>query len=243
VMTTSNPPRYRWPKSRPQLSAEQVRVMEDWYAFFLGGAKWDKFSAIERFNQEYPLRSMVNHCRTLEIGPGNGSHLEFEDLDRHDEYVGIELRPNLSAEIERKYPKVRVIVGDCQRRIDAPDDHFDRAVAIHVLEHLDDLPSGLRELNRVLKPTGRLSIVIPCEGGLGYRLGRAVTTKRMFEKRYKMPYEWMIRYDHINSAREILAELKRHFRVVHNHYYPLRVPLVDANLVIGMTLSPIKDGR
>lgn len=236
-------PRGRWPKTRPTLSPEQVRVMEDWYAFFLGGAKMAKFSAIEQFNQEYPLRSVVDHCRTLEIGPGNGSHLEFEDLDRHDEYVGIELRPNLSAEIERKYPKVKVVVGDCQDRIDAPDDHFDRVVAIHVLEHLSDLPRALDELRRVLKPTGQLTIVIPCEGGLGYRLGRAVTTKRMFEKRYDMPYEWMINYDHVNTAREILGELKRKFTVTHQHYYPLRVPLVDGNLVIGMTLTPIKDKR
>ena len=79
--------------------------------------------------------------------------------------------------------------------------------------------------------------MIPCEGGRLYSLGRRFTTKRMFEKRYKTPYEWMIRQEHCNTAREVLAELDRHFRVRTRRFFPLRVPAVDLNLVIGLELS------
>jgi ubiquinone/menaquinone biosynthesis C-methylase UbiE len=64
-----------------------------------------------------------------------------------------------------------VIVGDCEDRIDVPEQFFDRIIAIHVLEHLTNLPKALDELVRVLAPGGRLSVVIPCEGGLLYFLG------------------------------------------------------------------------
>ncbi len=59
----------------------------------------------------------------------------------------------------------------------------------------------------------------------------------MFEKRYKKPYEWMIRQEHCNTAREVLTELDRHFHVRTRTFFPLRVPAVDLNLVIGLELS------
>jgi hypothetical protein len=48
----------------------------------------------------------------------------------------------------------------------------------------------------------------------------------------------MIRQDHCNTAREVLAELDRHFQVRTRRFFPLRVPAVDLNLVIGLELTP-----
>lgn len=53
-----------------------------------------------------------------------------------------------------------------QRQLPLAPASFDRALAIHVLEHLPDLPSAVAELRRVLGPSGRLVPVIPYEGGL-----------------------------------------------------------------------------
>jgi SAM-dependent methyltransferase len=213
--------------------------MDDWYVQWLGEGLPGSFGRIDRFNHAYPLRSASPGARTLEIGPGNGSHLHFENLAEQQEYVALELRESLSREIGADHQNVRVVVGDCQRTLAFPDGHFDRVLAIHVLEHLDNLPAALREIRRVLKPRGLFSVVIPCEGGIGYSLGRRFTSQRMFEKRYSMPYGWMIRYEHINQAREVLRELRSGFRVVHRTFFPLRIPSVDANLIIGITLQPV----
>jgi len=226
-----------WPKTRPELTPEQEAVMEDWYGHFLANVLPDSFGWIERFNHTYALRSSLEGSRTLEVGPGNGSHLSYEDLPRQEEYVALELRESLSSTITDQYPNVRIVVGDCQATLDFPDETFDRVLAIHVLEHLDNLPAALREIARVMKPTARFSVVIPAEGGLGYGLGRRLTVQRQFERRYDMPYEWIIRYEHINRAREVMAELQRTFRIEQRSFFPLRVPLVDLNLVIGLTLS------
>jgi ubiquinone/menaquinone biosynthesis C-methylase UbiE len=129
------------------------------------------------------------------------------------------------------------VVADCEQRLPWDDDSFDRVLAIHLLEHLYNLPAALDEVARVLRPDGLFSVVIPCEGGRLYSLGRRVTTKRIFEKRYHMPYEWMIRQDHCNTAREVLTELERRFRVRKRSFFPLKVPTVDMNLMVGLELS------
>jgi len=215
----------------------QVTAMEDWYQVYLGEVLPSKFGWVDKFDHRYALRTAKPAARTLEIGPGNGSHLSFENLDDQQEYIALELRESLSHDIGHRHPTLRVVVGDCQKRLDFPDDWFDRVLAIHVLEHLDNLPVALAEIVRVLKPSGRFSVVIPAEGGLGYSLGRRLTVQRQFERRYKMPYRWMIRYDHVSTAREVLTELKKLFVIEERQFFPLRVPSVDLNLIIGLTLK------
>src|SRR5262249_35082421 len=171
--------------------------------------------------------------RTLEIGAGLGEHLRYENL-AGQEYHAVELREDMARSIRRDFPSVVTAVADCQEHLPYDDATFDRAIAIHVLEHLPSLPAALTEVRRLLKPGGVLSVVIPCEGGFGYSMGRRVTTQRAFERRYKTSYKWHIESDHVNNAREILAELRHHFEIAESTYYPMRVPLVDFNLLIGL---------
>lgn len=193
----------------------------------------DVHSRVVRFNHKYAARS-AGPGRTLDIGAGLGEHLRYEDLSVQ-EYHAVELREDMAKAIRRDFPSVVTVVADCQDRLPYDDATFDRAVAIHVLEHLPNLPAALSEIRRLLRPGGVLSVVIPCEGGLGYSLGRRVTTQRAFESRYKTSYKWHIESDHVNQAREIVAELHHHFEVTDSTYFPTHVPLVDLNLLIGLT--------
>ena len=152
------------------------------------------------------------------------------------EYVALESSAELAAQIPGR-DGLSVVVADCEERLPWDDDSFDRVLAIHLLEHLYNLPAALDEVARVLRPGGVFSVVIPCEGGRLYSLGRRFTTKRIFEKRYHMPYEWMISYDHCNSAAEVMAELTGRFRIRRRTYFPLLVPSSDTNLMIGLELS------
>lgn len=197
----------------------------------------DRFGIIEEFNHRYPLRTAFPGTKTLEIGAGLGTHLRYEKLEEQ-EYTALELRSELARALSAKYPSVNMLVGDCQERIAAKDEYFDRVLAIHVLEHLPDLPRALDEIKRVLKPTGSLVVLIPCESGLAYTLARNISARPIFEKRYKMSYDWYVASEHINMPREILQELTARFRVTHRLFFPLRAPIVTANLVIGLTLVP-----
>lgn len=143
------------------------------------------------------------------------------------------------AELHKKYPNVNAKVGDCQKRMDFEDGYFDRILAIHVLEHLPDLPSAIKEIYRLCDKTrGTLSVVMPCEGSVAYSLARRISAQRVFEKRYNQPYSWFIEREHINVPKEIMSELQSYFYPVHSTYFPLLAKWEFCNICIGLTLRP-----
>lgn len=230
--------RTQWPKVRPELTQEQRKLFADWYEYHLSTMVPKYGGWVEKFNHSYPLRTMTDNATSLEIGAGTGSHIAFEDLGRHRAYHALELRDELANYIRDSYPEVRVSVADCQERLPFPDRYFDRVLAVHVLEHLENCPLAIAEIHRVLGLDGRLAVVLPCEGGLATHLGRIFTTKRTFERRYGLPYKSFYRYEHINSAREVIAALREYFIVEDTTWYPLAVPSIHLNLVVGLTLRP-----
>jgi ubiquinone/menaquinone biosynthesis C-methylase UbiE len=226
-------PDTHWPKPFPELTDEQQAIRDDFMKYF-HEILADQFGAIGRFNHRYALRSARSNIRTLEIGAGLGSHLEFEDLSAQ-RYMALELREEMAEVLRQRYPEVEIAIGDAQESLPLDDDSIDRVIAIHVLEHLTNLPAALDEIQRVLRPGGRLSVVIPCEGGLVYGLGRRFTSQRIFEKRYRTSYDWYIKTEHFNVPAEIIDELDKRFEAEDRRWWPLRVPSVHLNVCIGLT--------
>lgn len=229
----------KWPKLLPPLTIEQIAIKDDFMKYWHEVLP-KKYGLIEKFNHGFPasyLPAAEGKIKTLEIGAGLGEYLNYEDLSRQ-EYHALELRPEMAEVIRGKFSDVKVLTADCQQRLPFADASFDRVIAVHVLEHLPDLPATLREIRRVLKKDGVFSIVIPCEGGLAYSVCRKISAQRIFEKRYKQPYKWLINSEHINLPHEILAELDPLFEKKAASFFPLVIPVVTLNLCIGMHLRP-----
>ena len=53
-----------------------------------------------------------------------------------------------------------------------------------------------------------------------------------------MSYRWLIERERIKVPAEILEEPAPHVTIEHRAYFPLAVPAVHLNLVIGLTLRP-----
>src|SRR5262245_38236204 len=153
----------RWPKVFPPLTAEQEAIRDDFMKHWHEVLP-KRYGLIERFNHNYSLRAGPrDFLRTLEIGAGLGEHLSYERLTPEQErhYHALELRENMCREVRRRFPRVQAVTGDCQKRLPYPDGHFDRVLAIHVLEHLPDLPAAVREVHRLCdRARGVLSVVI-----------------------------------------------------------------------------------
>jgi SAM-dependent methyltransferase len=143
----------------------------------------------------------------------------------------------MASEIAQRHPYVTTVVGDAESGLPFGAAEFDRVLAIHVLEHLPNLPAALDEVHRVLRPGGVLSVVLPCEGGLLYTLGRRLTTQRIFEKRYGMSFDWCIASEHVNVVPEIVAELDARFARERRSsaWFPSRLATVHANVCAGFT--------
>jgi SAM-dependent methyltransferase len=231
----------KWPKVLPPLTPDQHRVSDDfakyWLEFF-----YRQYGPIAQFNHGYVVkRAPKEFVRTLEIGAGIGEHIKYEKLTREqrNNYFAVDIRGEMVRKIKATYPHIKAFVGDCQSRLDCRDNYFDRILAIHVLEHLPNLPAAIEEVHRLCtKPHGVFSVVIPCEGGLAYNLARRISAQRIFERRYKQSYKWFIEREHVNKPQEIIEELERYFNIEHRVYFPLGMPSILCNLCIGLNLTP-----
>jgi SAM-dependent methyltransferase len=231
----------RWPKVLPPLDEATRRIHDEFMRDWLETLP-RRYGFADRFNHRYPVRRSRDFTTTLEIGAGTGEHLRYETLnaDQRRGYVALELRENVAARFRARHPDLRVVVGDCQRRLDFEDGHFDRMLAIHVFEHLPDLPRAVDEAYRLIDKTrGRLYVVIPCEGGAAYGLARCVSAQRIFERTYRLPYRDFIEREHLSRPEEVIEELSRRFEIVHRSYFPALVPWIFLNLFIGLTLAPL----
>jgi ubiquinone/menaquinone biosynthesis C-methylase UbiE len=232
-----------WPKILPELTPEQQRISDD-FMHYWHEVLPKRYGFVDDFNHRYVVRRAPKHfTRTLEIGAGLGEHLLYENLsaEQMSNYTALELRPNMAARIKERFPDVQTHVGDCQVRLPFSDGYFDRILAIHVLEHLPNLPAAVEEMYRLCDKTrGVFSVVIPCEGSAAYTLARRISAQHIFEKRYKQSYRWLIEREHLNRPAEILAELQPHFEIMHRRFFPIPVPLLACNLVCGLTLRPKK---
>jgi SAM-dependent methyltransferase len=241
MFKTKMKPHAKWPKTFPPLSREQKAISDDFMKY------WHevlprRYGIVDEFNHNYVVKTAPeNFTHTLEIGAGNGEHLKYERLSQEQKgnYVAVDIRENMVAEITSQFPDIRAIVGDCQKRMDFDDGHFDRILAIHVLEHLPELPSAVKEIHRLCdKNRGILSIVIPCEGSLAYKIARKISAEQIFWDRYQQDYSWFIEREHINLPCEIFQELFPYFSLVSSRYFPLVIKAEFCNLCIGATLIP-----
>jgi len=133
---------------------------------------------------ENAFGSDVHFPKVLEVGAGTGVHLSYV---RHTfaEYWMTDLHTpfleKAAAAAGRTQGSVRVAREDASS-LSFDDSTFDRVIAAHVLEHLRDAHRVLREWVRVLKPGGVLSLVLPCDPGVAWRVGRAVGSRGKFVK-------------------------------------------------------------
>ena len=234
---------YKWPKIFPPLTSEQQKISDDFMAHWHVVLP-SRYSIIDEFNHKYPVKhAPMDFSCTLEIGAGLGEHLKYEVLtpEQRKNYLCLDLRENMVEVIHQSFPDVQAIVHDCQQPLSMyKDGYFDRTLAIHVLEHLPNLPAAIQEIYRLInKQKGIFSVVIPCEGGLVYGMARRISAQRIFEKRYRQSYKWFIEREHINRANEIMEELYPYFEIKNKSLFPFPfMPIQTLNLVIGLTLTP-----
>ena len=195
-----------------------------------------RYGFVEAFNQGYVTEHGVPAgTRTLEIGAGIGAHLAFEDLTSQDYFV-IERRAEFCRRLEQLLPAGHVICGDIEERQPLPDGSFDRIIAIHVLEHLRDLPRALDEISRLLRPGGAFDVVLPTEGSLAYEVARKISAERLFRRRFRTDYTPIVRSEHVNTFDEVRTLMTSVFAVETSRYFPGLLPGPEFNVCAGFRL-------
>ncbi len=229
-----------FPKKLKKLSNKKKKISDDFMKYWHEVLQ-SKYSIVDKFNHEYVTKSRPKRFKTvLEIGAGDGEHIYYEKLNKKKlkNYFALDFRQNMLSKLNRNHKEVNTINGDCQKKTKFKSNFFDRVIAIHILEHLPNLPKALYEINRVIKKSGTFQVVIPCEGSLAYSIARKISAERIFKKRYGMDYDWFIKREHINLPFEIFNELRKFFKINSIKFFPFNViPKEFCNLCIGINLT------
>ncbi len=225
-----------FPKQLPKLSKKQIKIKNEFMLNWLKILR-NNYGIVDKFNHGFVVNnSSRNFVNTLEIGSGIGEHLNYEKLNEKQlkNYYAMDKRKNIIDVLKKEHPKINAIQGDCEKKLKFKSNFFDRVIAIHVLEHLPNLPKTINEVYRVLKKKGEFLIVIPCEGSIAYTIARKISAERIFKKKYKMSYDWFVKSEHINMPNEIIEIISKKFVKKKRTFFPTFVPFLFCNLCIGI---------
>ncbi len=170
---------------------------------------------------------------TLEIGANNGEHFEFVK-HFYDEYVATDL--SLSKTLIEKSnanPKLSTQVADVHA-LPFGDSTFDRVISTCVFHHLENPELAMSECLRVTKPGGLITIILPNDPGIMYRIARSLTTVR--EAR-KIGMQKEVQYVHAKEHRNHFPGLLCLAKVVFGNHamkirsFPLVIPNYNLNFI------------
>jgi ubiquinone/menaquinone biosynthesis C-methylase UbiE len=156
--------------------------------------------------------------RFLEIGIGQGGHIEDADLLSSD-YIGSDLSYHNLIMYKQRYPFLELVNADAAS-LPFAKNSFDNLISIYNLEHIRSLDQCLEEINRIIVKNGTLLIALPAEGGFLYKLGRELTTKRYMEKNFDIDYDSVIRESHVNDYPTLIKKLRKVFGLKKIRYLP-----------------------
>lgn len=105
--------------------------------------------------------------KVVELGYGEGITLDY--LSKIPcQYTLVEGAPSLVAKARSEYPEIEVINALFEDYV--PSQRFDKILALHVFEHVDDPVSLARHLATWLRPDGEIVIIVPNKDSLHRRL-------------------------------------------------------------------------
>jgi len=195
------------------------------YTGLLGYAMRYSHRQLEKFNGK------KKYSKVLEIGAGSAPHIDYLKHD-YDEYFVAETS-DYALEF---YKGTKNIKAHSYDGVNLPfnNNFFDRIIISHCLEHINEPEKFLLEMMSKLKEGGILSISLPADPGLLWRLGRLFIKHFIVKKTYnisKEEYEYVVATEHVNSIFNLISLIRYNFKnQIVEHFLPFRIKLIDANL-------------
>jgi hypothetical protein len=202
-----------FPKKRPILPNDYKKIYKSNYkenregqTFFsslsLKAESWQHVQAAKDILQS-------PHKTTLEIGAGTLNHLPYEpDTASYDI---IEPQKELYENSEL-LGHVRNIYSDINEI--PPSSKYDRIVSCNAFEHICNLPEVVAYCGLLLEKDGVMRIGVPSEGTFLWTLTWKLTRGIEFKLKHGLDYDVLMKYEHVNTAREVENVLRYFFRKI-----------------------------
>ena len=163
-----------------------------------------------------------------EVGAGSGVHIDYVK-HQNDEYYMTDLHDSFINQSKDKVNDKVILKIEDATKLSFEDNTFDRVIATHILEHVQSPHEVLMEWTRVLKPGGVLTIVLPCDPGFAWRLGRNLFARKSFINK-GIDYDYWISREHINPINNLVSFIKTYFNETEESWKPFSIPSMDLNL-------------
>ena len=181
-----------------------------------------------------------NISKVLEIGAGSAPHYKFI-THPYDEYHIVET----SGTVIQYYtdnPKVIATNYD-GKTLPYEKEYFDRIIISHCLEHIINPEIFLFEMMSKKKKGGILSISLPTDPGLLFRIGRLYLKIFSIKNKYKISSEqfnYMNATEHVNSIFGLSSIIKYNYgNSMTDSYLPFKIRLFDLNLFYNVHITKI----
>lgn len=151
-------------------------------------ATLNQLAELDRYNHWiYEQIAEAMGRRILEVGSGTGNITQFLCANGC-EVMATDVVPSYRNELQRLFEsKANVQVSQFDLDAKAPTEFvtnpFDTVVCLNVLEHIEDDLFALEQMRNVLKPGGKLALLVPAHQFLYGEFDRAVGHFRRYEKR------------------------------------------------------------
>ena len=179
-----------------------------------------------------------NISKVLEVGAGNAPHYKFIQHE-YDEYHIVETSGTI---IGNYTDNPKVIAANYDGKIlPYEKEYFDRIIISHCLEHIVDPEAFLFEMMEKLKTGGVLSISLPTDPGLLFRIGRLYLKFFSLRNKYKISsekFDYMNATEHVNSIFGLSSIIKYNYKdCLKDYYLPFKIKLFDLNLFYNVHIS------
>ena len=171
------------------------------------------------------------YSKVLEIGAGNAPHLDYLRHEYEEYFIA-----ETSSYAMDFYKGMKNVKAYSYDGINLPfeDNFFDRIIISHCLEHTSEPEKFLVQAMSKLKNGGVLSISLPTDPGLLWRIGKIFTKYYTAKRTYKISsneYDYLLATEHINSIFNLISLIRHNFKnQIKENFLPFKIKLVDLNL-------------
>ena len=196
---------------------------------------------------EKPFKTNAN-LEILEVGANAGEHLPYVAAD-FSNYTMTDIRPLVDNktlnEIRSRYKvkgSVNFQIADVQN-LPFEDQTFDRVISTCLFHHLDRPLDAFKEVRRVANIGGTISILIPNDPGIMYRLLRGLTSVRA-AKQEGLHHEVQLVHaiEHRNHFLQLKTLLEYQFKkdIISISSFPLKVNSYNLNAISVFHINRIQ---
>ena len=172
-----------------------------------------------------------HYNKILEIGAGSAPHFNYMNCSYNEYHIAE--TSEYAKDFHKNNPKVELVKYD-GKNLPYPNGTFDRIIISHCLEHILSPEEFIEEMMNKLNKGGVLSISLPTDPGLAWRLGRLFIRFFTIKKTYNISgeeFNYMNATEHVNSIFNLISIIRFNYKgKFEEDFYPLKLKMSDINL-------------